>query len=638
MKKGATFITVLIALLLGVSAVFADSLVQVYQQALVNDPAFRKAQADWLTAKENFPLALTGNGAAGSGLFPNLAASAFFNEDYTKLTNSAGANHGNFESKGYALTLTQPIFNLATWYSIGSALYGVRSATATYLAAAQDLMRRTADAYFEVLRANARLTLTLAQKKQFLHQLVTSEQKFRVGLIAITGVYDAQSSYDRSIADEIKNRNLLQDALEDLRAITGIKYKALTDLRAKIPLVVPSPNSITEWVRVALKQNYVIQADLNNMFAARENVKVAAVGNLPTINLVGSYGQSRSGGVNQPPIAANSPFNTLDTTIDSASVGLQLNFPVFRGGFDIANTKQTRYQYLSSSDQLAIDHRTVENQTRKAFLGIDSGISQIQADQQTIISARNQLAATQAGYIVGTRTMVDVLDSVTTLTQAQLAYADDRYDYVEGIVLLKQQAGILSPNDLKQLTNWLRPRVKFSLQQPTVKIRPTPKGAPQVKADLLDLNDPKYTDPGVSEEVAKTPSSLKIENNAKKEVDEQINKEVNSQQGEIPYVTPQIKPSTRIELPSSLDASSRRSSIPAQSIDQSKVSEPNATPLKEQVKSNSVSTTHSSAIKAKKSRSTLPAATTQPTTPGSTSELPAPEEETTPTLQKSPQL
>lgn len=510
MRKIGKLVIGLLALSTVSGASFAANLVQVFQQALVNDPTFMKAQADWLTAREGLPLAMTGTGAAGTGLFPNITASGLYNDNYSQINNHFGTNSGNFISKSYLISVTQPIFNLSTWMSISSARYSVRAATATYLAAAQDLMSRTANAYYEVLRANAKLTLTLAQKKQFLHQLVTAEQKFRVGLIAITGVYDAQSSYDRSIADEIKDRNDLQDRLEDLRAITGKKYTALLDLKANIPLLVPHPDNIVSWVKISLKQNYNIQRDLNNMYAAQQNIKAAGFAKFPTLNFTGSWQDGRTGGVNQPPSLPRLR-NTPTTTTESGAVGLSLNFPILRGGFDIVNTQQKRYQYLSASDQLAIDHRTVENDTRQAFLGIDSGISQIKADEQAIISARNQLEATKAGYIVGTRTMVDVLDSVTTLTQSQLAYADDRYNYVEGIVNLKEQAGVLSPGDIKRLNRWLGPNIKFSLKQPAIKIRPSPKGMPQVKANLLEINTPEATSPKLdSNAEPKIPSSISV--------------------------------------------------------------------------------------------------------------------------------
>src|SRR3990167_10134671 len=241
-KKGR--IIGLVFILSMATAACADDLLAVYKQALVSDPTFKKAQADWLTAKQNLPLAWTGNGSAGTGLFPNLELTGGLNLVKERQSNYLGMTSGTFGSNGYGISLTQPLFNVSTWLAISSAAYVVKAATAQYLAAAQDLMRRVAVAYFEVLRANDRLLLTLAKKEQFINQLVSSEEKFKVGLIAITGVYDAQASYDQSVADEIQDRNDLLDRLEDLRAITGVHYKALNRLQPSIPLIMPAPNNI----------------------------------------------------------------------------------------------------------------------------------------------------------------------------------------------------------------------------------------------------------------------------------------------------------------------------------------------------------------------------------------------------------
>lgn len=416
----------------------ADNLAQIYQQALTGDPAYQKAHADWLTAKELLPLAETGNGTAGSGLFPNIDFSA--GATHTYLSNSDGYD------RVYGVNITQPIFNLATWKSIESAAYSVKAATATYVSSTQALINQVAVAYFEVLRANEKLQLTLAEKKQFLSEYKIAKQKFDVGLIAIASVYDAQSKYDESVAEEITDRNQLENALGDLTAITGKEYQSVYELKKVIPLIVPKPEKKSAWVEIANKQNYTIQADLNNMLATKQNVSVARYAKLPTLNATGAY--------------SNGSTDINDADPEYAQLGLSLNFPILRGGYDIVNTRQARYQYLAASDQLALDHRTVINNTGQAYLGITSGIGKIKASQQSIKSAEAQLEATQAEYDAGTRTMTDLLDSITNLTSAKQKYADNRYDYIESIFNLKLQAGTLSPQDIKQINSWLGSKIK----------------------------------------------------------------------------------------------------------------------------------------------------------------------------------
>lgn len=483
-----------------VSSAFAVNLTEAYNQALLYDPTFKKAQADWLSAQQTLPLAYTGSGAAGTGLFPNLSVSSSYVRDYQIQKNRNGKNSGDFDSTLLTINLVQPIFNVATWESIGSARYIVKAALATYLAAAQDLINRVAIAYFEVLRASDRLNLTIAQKEQFKYQLDAAQEKFKVGLASITSVYDAESSYDRAKADEIRDRNQLQDRLEDLRVITGKQYTTILGLKSHIPLIVPKPARMSDWVKTALRQNYVVQADFNTLLASRKNIQVAQTAFMPTVSAIASYENSIAGGVQTPPVTSGSTSNQ----VQDAQVGVSLSFPVFSGGYNIVNTRQARYDYLSADDQLRLDYAIVESNTRQAYLGIESSISEIGADQKSIVSSRNKLEATKAGYIVGTRTMVNVLDSVTSLTQAQLAYADDRYNYVEGIFNLKRQAGTLSPQDIRQVNRWLNKSIKLSLRQPDVKqVTEFQDKLPSVDADLLEINNAEFTNPMINDDKSK---------------------------------------------------------------------------------------------------------------------------------------
>ena len=191
-----------------------------YQQALTSDPTFKQAQATWLTGKENLTLAETGNGTPGSGLFPNLTASASVGRTYQRNKVGSSTASGTFDNgdDNYLLTLTQPIFNYATWKLIASARYGIKAATATYLGAAQSLMSRVSTAYFLVLQDSDTLNYDLSSKKAYLQALVTAEQKFKVGLIPVTGVYDAQASYDGAVADEIRDR------LRDMGVVVNLLF------------------------------------------------------------------------------------------------------------------------------------------------------------------------------------------------------------------------------------------------------------------------------------------------------------------------------------------------------------------------------------------------------------------------------
>ena len=441
----------------------ATDLMKVYYQALHSDPTFKRAEADWQSAKENLPI-------ARSNLLPQFNVSGEFGRQNERITPSilrlANGTNTNYT---YRLTLTQPLFNFADWKLVKSARASVKAALATYAAAEQDLMLRTATAYFSVLQAYDQLRYTLARKRAVYEQLKMAQERFKVGLIAITGVYNARSDYDQTAATAIGYQNRLNDAVERLREITGRHYMWMQAITQKIPLVTPMPNNINRWVRVAEHQNYSLRAQDFSVISARETIKQQAAGWMPQINFVGSYEQD-----------VDTALDTLpDTKLETATADLTLNFPIIQGGLVSAQTRQARYNYLSASSQLQFVHRQVVSETRQSFLGVITGISKVKADFQATKSAQNALEATKAGREVGTRTMVNVLEDLTTVYLAQQRYTDDQYRYIIDTIELKADAGTLKVSDLATINNWLKRRVKLNLPkaafgpklQPVVKRR-----------------------------------------------------------------------------------------------------------------------------------------------------------------------
>ncbi len=420
------------------SAGFADNLLQVYHQALLNDPVYAQAESTWHSQQMNLPI-------ARAGYFPQLGLSGDATRNYkdTQPPSSPSSN-GYTWQYGYSLSLTQPIFNLATWNSIKGAGATVKAATATYLAAEQSLIQRTANAYFNVLQAYDQLRYTVSNKRAVYQQLVTAQQKFKVGLIANTDVYDARSEYDQVVAQEIASQNNLNIQLENLRAITGQHYVSLNSLGKKLPLLKPRPANIDRWVTIANKQNYGLKAQSYAVLAAMRTVKKTAAGGYPSLNLTGGFSESHIEG-----------RASAHVTDEAANLGVALSYQPIQGGLVLASTKQARYDYVTASGKLEEVHRNVVNQTRSSYLSVLSGISQIKADRQRIISARNALSATKAGFSVGTRTMVDVLNDLSTLYQAQQKYADDQYAYLNNLIDLKAAAGTLKVSDLLQINSWL---------------------------------------------------------------------------------------------------------------------------------------------------------------------------------------
>jgi outer membrane protein len=434
-------------LLTGISQnVFAENLLEVYQDALANDSTFKQAQADWLAARQNLPV-------AESYLMPNLtitAGGAYNFPNYTQ--DAAFATNEPYASSSVSLILTQPIFNVSVWYSLREAKAGVKAATANFFFAQQDLIVRTVRAYLNVLQAYDFLRFTRANKVAFAESYDTAKQKYDVGLVPITDVLDAQARYDQAQARELANINQLADSQEVLKEITGHYYEILDGLGDKgIPLTSPSPNDIEAWAETSAKQNYQLQAQHFNAEVSKANIGVQSSNYFPSVGFQGSFSDLRQ--YNRDLTFDHGEEKTLVQQLTTLGLGVSYNF--FSGGSTVAQTQQARYQYASASAKEQTVYQQVVGATRQAFLGVNSYSAQVRADELSIKSASSALESVRSAYRVGTRTLLDVLNDTTQLYQSQQSYAIDQYAYINNYVALKEYAGILSGVDISTLNAWL---------------------------------------------------------------------------------------------------------------------------------------------------------------------------------------
>lgn len=427
----------------------ATDLVDAYKDALQNDPTFKNAEAEYLANRQLVPIAT-------SVLLPQLTTAASVQRANVHETFGPLSFRFDQTTSQYQINLNQMIFNLAAWQNVALATNQVKQAFANYNAAAQDLMFRVSNAYFAVLQAYDTLLATQAQKKALAQQLYQTEEQFRVGLIAITGVEQVKANYDTTIAQEIANKNAVADKLEELRAITGVFYTRLAGLPSKFPLLSPKPNDINAWVRIATQQNYTLKAATFNMGVAWENIKVQASGHFPVVVGNASYSYQYQ---NPASVGDILPFKQV---VHAAAVGASVNFPVYQGGLVNAQTKQASFQYAQASAQRDQTYRTIATQTREAYLGVMAGISKIKADKQAIISGQSSVDSTRAAYSVGTATIVDVLQQLTILYSAQSSLATDQYNYIMSTIMLKQAAGTLSGEDMVLINARLGKEIDFS--------------------------------------------------------------------------------------------------------------------------------------------------------------------------------
>ena len=468
MKKAFDFKILLVTLgammLPGIG--YTASLLEVYQQALQSDPRIHEAEALRLAALEAEPQA--------RGVYlPQID----FTGDWTK-TNSDGSGtfnqfietppgSGNLEvlpvpftsetrdeTTRWQFTLRQTIFRWDQIVGLRRADKTVAKAEADREFAQQDLVIRVGQTYFDVLGAEDRLTSTHANRQAIARQLEQAKQRFEVGLIAITDVQESQAAYDQAVADEIAAKRVLATAREFLREITGEYVTNLSAPGEEFPLRAPDPASEREWVDLALGQNLALVSSRLDEQLARDEISFRRNGHYPTVDLVANAG-NRSSEAEQ-----DTGLGFLDTEqdFDSDSIGIQVTVPIFAGGSVSSRVREAIYLHRAAREQLQRVTRETERQTRDAYLGVMAEMARVEALEQAVESSRTALEATQAGFDVGTRTIVDVLDSQFALYRSITLFYQARYDYLMNALRLKQAAGNLQIQDLEKIDQMLHDR------------------------------------------------------------------------------------------------------------------------------------------------------------------------------------
>src|SRR5690554_2767304 len=422
----------LVGLLAAQPALSLD-LVETYEKALSYDSGIATAQARFESQQASSDI-------SQSALLPQIGAYG----DAQHIDIDGPNQDYSYRELKYGLQLTQPLFRADAWFRYDASQFQTDSARAQYNLAQQQLILDVATAYFNVLRAQDTVMTSQATEAAIQRQYEQAQERFDVGLIAITEVYEARASYDDSRSQRIAAENQLNVAREQLARLTGEYAEDLENLRENFPLGRPEPMNPNDWETTALEQNWAIQAAMSQLNASEANLKVAKSGHMPTLDLVASYGESELDGAKS---------NQQEGT--QGVIGLQLNVPLYMGGGTEAGVRQQRSLVTVAEQDLNTTRRDVQVNTRSLFLTVNNNVETASALEQTIISRRSALDATRAGYDVGTRNIVEVLDAERAYYVALRDYANARYDYVINSLQLKQAAGTLSPQDLIDLNNWL---------------------------------------------------------------------------------------------------------------------------------------------------------------------------------------
>lgn len=446
-----------ISVLLLSGAAGAASLLEVYQQALQGDPQIHEAEARRLAALEAKP-------QARGVLLPQVG----FGGSYTTRESSGEQlidlpdgstvlvpSKNELDVFEYGFELRQSLFRWDQIVNMRRADKTVTRAEAVREAAQQDLIVRVAQRYFDVLAAEDRLTSIKADGEAIARQLEQAKQRFEVGLIAITDVQESQAAYDQSVANEIGAKRTLATAREFLREITGEYVAKLNAPGEDFPLLNPDPNTETRWVEMSLDQNLNLVASRLDEALARDEISFRRNGYYPSLDLVASTGESDTDSTRT---VTGFPPDIDSFKNDSNSIRVQFNVPLFAGGYNASRVREAVYLHRASREQLQRVTRETERQARDAYLGVLSEISRVKALKQSVASSQTALQATQAGYEVGTRTIVEVLNSQFALYRAITNYYQSRYDYIMNALRLKQAAGTLQIQDLERIDVWLHDR------------------------------------------------------------------------------------------------------------------------------------------------------------------------------------
>ena len=404
--------------------VSAENLQNVYQLALKKDPLVLRAAAQSDAAKAAIDI-------SKANFLPKIG----FKTDMTKTrTKSAGMTTPVGTSYGNSVTLSQSVFDWTNWSNLSTAEKQALQSQTSYNATLQALIVRVSTAYFNVLSADDDLTFVVAEKRAVERQLEQTKQRFAVGLTAITDVHEAQAQYDSVVAREIGATNALENAKEALQEITGEYHSKLAPLNtSNFAPIAPQPAAAADWVALAEENNLDLKVRKLAVEIAQNDIDVADAGHLPTVDLTARKGLSDSSDSFQ---------------IDRDTIELALNVPIYSGGATSANQEVRRANYVATSEDLELGHRSVLRQTRSFYNNVGAAIAGIKALEQAVISAESALKATEAGFEVGTRTIVDVLISTRNLFDARRNLTKARYDYILAVLSLKQAAGTLTEADL----------------------------------------------------------------------------------------------------------------------------------------------------------------------------------------------
>ena len=411
-------------------------LLHVYREALVNDAQYAAARASAEAGREKLPQGL-------AGLLPVIGATAgtTWNDNKYHADNLPGWNK-DYNTHSYNVSLTQPLFRWQNIVQYGQAKWQVAQTEATFAQASQDLILRTAQAYFDVLYAQENLAAVRSSKQSIGQQLEQAKKNFEVGTATITDTYEAQSRFNLASALEVSGENDLEVKRYALRVIVGKDPGELARLRADAKLLPPTPANMRAWVDAAENDNFQVQAQQAAFEVADREVERARSGHYPTLDVVANYGKTNSA----LSISSNAGLET-----DVRNIGLQLSIPIYQGGAVNSKTREAIANRSAAQSGLEGARRTAKLNASQSYLGVVNGLSQIAALDAALASGISALESNKLGYEVGVRINIDVLNAEQQVYLTRRDLARTRFDTLLAQLRLKATVGTLSDADLERI-------------------------------------------------------------------------------------------------------------------------------------------------------------------------------------------
>ena len=425
------------------SVIFSEDLEDIYELALNNDPLLKSAEASFRAGKESKRQGI-------AALLPSLSVSGSTNWNESRIEETL---IDEYNSNNYSGTISQPLFRLDKWFKFKQGKALSEGAVAEFAFQQQETMIRVASSYFNVLNSIDSLNAAKAEEEAIGRQKDMAKKRFEVGLAAITEVHETQAAYDLSVVSRIAREGQLDTAKEVLAAIIGASTPLLSPLSDEFPITLPDPMERELWVKLALENNYQLKAARLNQVAAKNSARASGASHLPNIDIVGRVTKSTSQSGQFGGFIKN-PISGLEQ--DNRQYGIQVTFPLFAGGAISSARRQAYAIYDRTKEQALYTERSVIKDVRSNHYNVQTQVANVKARKQALTSAASALKATEIGYEAGTRNVVDLLQAQRGLYTAQRDLAGARYEYIISMLRLKSSAGSLNPDDLINISKWMR--------------------------------------------------------------------------------------------------------------------------------------------------------------------------------------